>query len=129
MKNNWLKICVLALALPLLLCSSCSFASHGGTTSNGGSTNAGDDNGGEKFSMLAEIENLDTPFQVDVIRAEYASGPYWIVTSPQTEYEDKNGNRITKSDLCVGDTVEIYYNGQVMMSFPPQVVAHKIVKQ
>ena len=41
-------------------------------------------------------------------------------------YLDKNGNRTVKAFLKVGDTVEITYGGQVMMSYPPQIVALKI---
>ena len=123
MKRNWIKLCALALAFPLLLCSSCKFPPVGGNTNDGTNGN------GENFSMLARVENLDNPFQVEVIEAEYASGPYWLVTSSDTVYEDKEGNRIAKSNLKIGDTVRVYYNGQVMMSFPPQVVARRIVKQ
>ena len=50
------------------------------------------------------------------------------ITSDSTVFCNSDGKKIKKSDLSVGDTVEIFYSGQVMMSYPPQIVAAKITK-
>ena len=84
---------------------------------------------GPTFRMIAIVENLSEPFSVNVIEAEYAEGNYWLVTSGDTIYLDAEGNPIQKSDIAVGDTIEITYNGQIMLSYPPQVAALKIVKK
>ncbi len=84
---------------------------------------------GPSFQMIAIVENLSEPFSVNVIEAEYAEGIYWLVTDNDTIYLDAKGNTIRKSDISVGDTIEITYNGQVMLSYPPQVSARKIVKK
>ena len=124
MKKNVLKICVLFLALPVLFLTACAFPPVGGA-SDGVGENAGD--APSDFFMIAKVENLADPFQVSVIESEYASGPFWLIPSETIVYESKGGERITKSDVKVGDTVKIYYSGQIMMSYPPQVVALKIV--
>ena len=80
------------------------------------------------FTMLATVKNVEEKIEVDVISAEYASGIYWVITSPATRITDEKGNIIKKTDLKVGDTVKIIYNGQVMMSYPPQIVALEIKK-
>ena len=81
---------------------------------------------GDGFRMTAKIEAIDEKITVDVIEAEYAEGVYLVITSDATDFLDKNGKKIKKSDLRVGDTVEIAFGGQVMMSYPPQIVAASI---
>ena len=75
------------------------------------------------FEMKAEIIALGDKIEVNVTEAEYASGIYWVITSDETDFLDKNGKKISKDSLKNGDTVLITYNGQVMMSYPPQIVA------
>jgi hypothetical protein len=58
--------------------------------------------------------------------SEDSFGVYRILTSAETKYEDKDGKAITLSDIKEGDVIMISYNGQVMRSLPPQVVAIKI---
>lgn len=81
----------------------------------------------EGVKMIALIKNIDDKIEVEVIEGEYgASGIFWVNVGSDTIYLDKNGNRTMKALLKVGDTVEITYGGQVMMSYPPQIVALKI---
>ena len=81
------------------------------------------------FKMLARVKENGEDIAVTVIESEYAYGDFLIITSSNTEFQDKNGNKIKKSDLKPTDTVEITYNGQTMLSYPPKVVALKIVLQ
>ena len=80
------------------------------------------------FKMEAVVTALDEKIAVEVTKSEYASGAFLIITSENTSFLDENGEKISKSDIKVGDTVEIVYNGQMMMSLPPQVAALKIRK-
>lgn len=78
--------------------------------------------------MIAEIVAIGDKIEVEVIEGEYgASGIYWVITGEETIYEAENGGKINANSLGVGDRIEIIYNGQVMMSYPPQIVAKKIV--
>ena len=79
------------------------------------------------FVMTAEVKYVGGRVEVDVISAEYASGIFHILVNEGTVILSSDGREITKQDLKAGDTVEITYNGQIMLSYPPQVVAHKIV--
>ena len=81
---------------------------------------------GSDFKMIAKVTDVSEKIAVDVIESEYTSGIHWVNTAKATEYFDKNGNAISRSDIKVGDTVEILYSGQVMMSYPPQIVAAQI---
>ena len=77
--------------------------------------------------MTAIIKNIDDKIEVEVIEGEYgAFGIYWVNVGSDTIYLDENGSSVKKSSLKIGDTVEITYGGQVMMSYPPQIVAQKI---
>lgn len=81
----------------------------------------------EGVKMTAIIKNIDDKIEVEVVEGEYgASGIYWVNVGSDAVILDKNGNRTIKTFLKVGDTVEIIYSGQVMMSYPPQIVALKI---
>ena len=78
------------------------------------------------FEMTATVMELGEKILVNVTEAEYAEGPYLVIFSDATEIFDKEGNKIKKADLAVGDEIKIWYSGQVMMSLPPQIVAAKI---
>lgn len=83
--------------------------------------------GGATFAMLATVTAVGEHLEVTVISGPYdASGPYWVITSEETAYYNKDGKKITRGDLSVGDTVSITYSGQVMMSYPPKIVASRV---
>lgn len=93
----------------------------------------GDGNGdsdGEQLDgsvvMKAEVKAINDKIEVEVIESEYTFGVHWVITSEGTKYFDKDGNKIDRDDIKCGDVVEIRYSGQVMMSYPPQIVAAKI---
>ena len=93
------------------------------------SCSEGDQNmSNEKFSMKATVLNIGERIEVDVYEAEYAEGIYWIIYDDNTVIEDTKGNKISVSQLEADDKVQVYYNGQVMMSYPPQVYAVRVKK-
>ena len=81
---------------------------------------------GDSVKMLARIEALEEKIEVTVLESEYTSGPHLVILSDKTEIFSTDEKNVTRDALSVGDTVEITYNGQVMLSYPPQIVAHKI---
>ncbi len=80
-------------------------------------------------TMVARITAIGEKIEVDVTESDNFTGPFFIITGDTTQYFNSDGDSITRADLSVGDTVEIKYNGQVMLSYPPQVAALKITKQ
>ncbi|MBQ2793748.1 MAG: DUF3221 domain-containing protein [Clostridia bacterium] len=82
-------------------------------------------NGENVVKMLSTVTAVGEKIEVEVIESEYAFGPYWVITDENTVFE-RGGRKIKRSDISAGDTVEIYYSGQVMLSYPPQIVAHRI---
>ena len=78
------------------------------------------------FKLLAIVKNVGEKLEVEVIESDYAFGEYWVITPNETKYTDKSGTEINRSDLKNGDKIEITYGGQVMMSFPPQIVASSV---
>ena len=80
----------------------------------------------ERVSMRAIIKAIDERLEVEVTSSEYTSGIHWVITHDSTAYYAADGSTITRADLKVGAEVEILYNGQVMLSYPPQIVAHRI---
>ncbi len=82
--------------------------------------------GEPRFEMKAEVAGLSEKLEVNVTEAEYAEGIYWIIISEETEILNSDGKKISRDEIAMGDKVIITYNGQVMMSYPPQVAAIKI---
>jgi hypothetical protein len=80
----------------------------------------------EEFTMRATVRAVREKIEVDVFEAKYASGIYEIIISDVTEIYDKDGRSIDRSYIKEGGELIIIYNGQTMMSLPPQVVARKI---
>ena len=84
---------------------------------------------GDEYVLKAIVKSVDNPsrLKVEVVESDYAFGIY-IVHTENADFTDATGTSISVSDIRVGDTVKITYGGQVMMSNPPQIVAHKIEK-
>ncbi len=116
MKKRYSVLLAVLLSSALLL-TACAGRGDGATT-----TGAED-----RFTLTGTVTAIGEKVEVEVTEGSYgASGPYWVITSDSTGYYNKEGKKIARSDLRVGDTVEIVYGGQVMMSYPPQVVARSI---
>ena len=120
MKKIFKSIIIMLLTLSLSSCFS------GGDKSADGGSEDNSDKPGSDFKMTARIEAIDEKITVDVIEAEYTSGIHLVIIAEKTDILDENGNKIDKDSLEVGDTVEILYSGQVMLSYPPQIVAASI---
>ena len=89
----------------------------------------GDSGFNTDYSMKAIVESIGNGrLEVTVYDAEYAEGTYSINFDGDTKFLDVNGKKIASSDIAVGDKVEIFYGGQVMLSYPPQIYASKIRK-
>ncbi len=91
----------------------------------GGNGASGDDQG-QSFSLTGIVKDVSDRVEVEIIGSDYAFGIYWVLVSDKTELVGADGAAISLSDIAVGDTVEIIYGGQTMMSYPPQIVARKI---
>lgn len=107
-----------------------------GDTENGGSTDGGDTKGGveEKneegeFFFRGRVTSVSDPYfiEVEIIDSQVAFGIYWVNVSAETEYIRADSVPINREDIKVGDTIEIIFSGQVMMSYPPRIAAQKII--
>ena len=82
------------------------------------------------FSLVAKITAVGDRIEAEIIESENGmQGPVWIITSEDTVYTTEAGKAIFRRDLAAGDVITVYYGGQVMMSYPPQVVAVGILKR
>ncbi len=117
MKKILISITLLLAALLLCAC---------GTENNEGDGDSTEGTPDSSVKMTATVTAIDEKIEVNVIESDYASGIYWVITSSETAFFDADGKEIKKADLAIGDTVEILYSGQVMMSLPPQIVAARI---
>ena len=81
------------------------------------------------FFLVGTVRAIDDRIEIAVTEGDYAEGIFWVLTANTTEYRDAQGRVIDRDALAVGDTVQVEYGGQMMMSYPPQIVAARIVKQ
>lgn len=80
-----------------------------------------------KYVLKAIVKAVTNEhIEAEVIESNYAFGIYWILTPNETNYYNENGSEIGKGNIKVGDTIEITYAGQTMLSYPPQVVAYTV---
>ena len=116
------------LILSLFAMASCHTGQGGADVGQGEGSGSRGNTGeiGSSVSMIARIDKLDEKLEVTVLESEYTFGTHWVITPNATEYYGKDGSAITRAELKVGDIVEIFYSGQVMLSFPPQIVAARI---
>ncbi len=120
------RIFALALAFITLLLVGCN--SIDSDNSENPAFGGGNMNRGDGFVLKAIVQGVyDDRIEVEVIESDYAFGIYWVRTGDQTSYSLADGSSATRSDIKAGQTISISYNGQTMMSLPPQIVAHGIV--
>ena len=77
----------------------------------------------ETYKLYAIVKEVGDRLEVEVVESDYAFGIYWVLISDRTEFFLPDGKRATLSDIKAGDKIEIVYNGQTMLSYPPQIVA------
>ena len=80
-------------------------------------------------TMEATVTEVGERLLVEVTKSEYTCGPHVVLINDGTVIEDTNGNAISSESLQVGDKLTILYSGQVMLSYPPQIVALHILRQ
>lgn len=78
--------------------------------------------------MTARVIAISDRVEVEVIESEYISGLVWVNTNGETLVLDEEGQKIEASDLAADDVIKIAYSGQVMMSYPAQIVGLAIQK-
>ena len=112
MKKLFNAIILVAVALLLFSCAP--------------TENSPDDQPAE-YKLRGVVENLANKYvDIRITEAQYATGTYRILLDDTTKIYDKSGKSVSASAIQKGDSLEVTYNGQVMRSIPPQVVALKI---
>ena len=79
--------------------------------------------------MEATVTEAGERLLVEVTRSDYTSGPHIVLVNDGTVIEDEDGNPLSASSIKQGDKLTILYSGQVMLSYPPQIVALRIIVQ
>jgi hypothetical protein len=80
----------------------------------------------EKFVLKGIVIAINDKLEIEVIESDYAFGIYHVIVPNDIPITDKSGNAIALNDLKADDIVLVKYNGQTMLSYPPQIVAHGI---
>ena len=73
------------------------------------------------------VTAVDERIYVEVDPTDFTSGPYNVIVNDDTGFVYENGTKAELDDVKVGQRVEIAFGGQVMLSYPPQIVARKVI--
>ena len=92
-------------------------------------SNTDDEPASPSVEMEGAVTETGERLVVEVTKSEYTSGPHVVLINDSTVITDANGNFLSAEDIKVGDRLKILYSGQVMLSYPPQIVALHIVVQ
>ena len=117
---------IIAVIMLVLMAAGCNAQTDENADENSPAEDAGDKSG--DFALKAIVKSTEEAgrIEVEVIESDYAFGIYWVLINDKTAFCDSNGNAVSADSVKAGDTIEITYGGQVMMSYPPQIVASKI---
>lgn len=101
-----------------------------GASADTGKKGRNSENEGNAYKIKAVVnkvseERIEATVTED---SEDAFGLYHILLSEKTTFFDSDNQSITLADIKENDIIEVEYNGQVMRSYPPQIVALKITK-
>ena len=80
----------------------------------------------ERFILRGVVLSTEERLMIEVIESEYAFGEYVVLLNEDTQFTDREGKPSSPAALAAGQTVEVVYGGQVMMSYPAQIVASRI---
>ena len=79
-----------------------------------------------RFTMEATVCELGEKLTVNVTKSEYTEGVHLVIPAENVTLTRVDGSPLSLSEIAVGDRLSIVYNGQVMLSYPPQIVALSI---
>ena len=133
------RLFALALAILTLFLAGCTADNAVGGGAEGKGQDGQSGNSAEHGSIQlsegeavfkAKVTATDNPrlIEAEIVDSDVAFGIYWVLTSDATSYYGPDGEETTREGICVGDTIEIVFSGQVMMSYPPQIAAKRIYK-
>ncbi len=73
--------------------------------------------------FIVEVQNLG-----GVYEELYDTDGIYIKFKGADEIYDSDGNKLSREDLIIGDTLEIHYNGELAKENPKTIKAAKVVK-
>ena len=129
------RIFALALIFMMLFAVGCNKTDNGGDPSDNNTADGGDDDGtveernadGELF-YRGTVSNVYANYIViEIIDSQVAFGTYHVITDKNTVYTGSDGKTISRDSIKEGDTIDVIFSGQVMLSLPPQIYAQKVV--
>lgn len=117
-----MKKSLLLLFVILLFCSlsSCNLP-------NGDDSGNENENPTDTATISGTVTAVTSRIEILADETEISSGPYSVIITDDTDFYFANGAKAAIDDVDIGQKVEITFSGQVMLSYPAQIVAHKVV--
>lgn len=78
-------------------------------------------------AMTGVVTDVGEKIAIIVTDEVYENEPIHVVINDNTSYVFSDGTNATKQSIKAGDRITIAYSGQMMLSYPGQIVAIKII--
>jgi len=79
------------------------------------------------YTLTGTVNDIGNHIDFTVIENSYASGIFWAITDSQTVYVFDDGEAAERTDITAGVEITVEYSGQIMMSYPGQIYAKKVI--
>ncbi len=79
------------------------------------------------YTLTGTVNDIGDHIDFTVIENSYASGIFWAITDSQTVYVFDDGEAAERTDITAGVEITVEYSGQIMMSYPGQIYAKKVI--
>ena len=77
------------------------------------------------IKMSGTVLSIGDAVEINVTSDPYNSGIFYLIVDSNTKIT-ANGVTVGKGDIPIGSEIDVYYSGQVMLSYPPQIYAVSI---
>lgn len=132
MSKRFFALVIMLMMLFATGCDGGSNLANGGNAGGGGTDNGGsveERNADGEFFYRGIVKSVDARnyIEIEIIDSQVAFGIYHALVDGSTLFLNAEGGVIDRADVKVGDTVEVVFSGQVMLSLPPQIYAQKVI--
>lgn len=79
-----------------------------------------------KAEMTGVVTSVSSGISISVNDEAYTNEPFHVIINDNTVFYNADGSTSSFSSVHLGDTVKITYNGQMMLSYPAQIVAIRV---
>ncbi len=79
------------------------------------------------YTLTGTVNDIGDHIDFTVTESTYVSGVFWALTDNATVYLFEGGESASREDISEGTVITVEYSGQIMMSYPGQIYAKRVI--